>query len=84
MRNDTLSKKKKRVPIPQRNKVKAELQQEINSVCPFCANSDVGVFEIHHIDEDPFNSEFSNLILLCPTCHEKISKEVISKQDVID
>ncbi len=76
--------KKKRVPIPQKNKVKAELQQEIGSICPFCSNKDVGVFEIHHIDEDPSNNEFLNLILLCPTCHEKISKEDISKQDVID
>lgn len=79
-----MNQKKKRKPIPQKNKVKAELQKEIDSVCPFCLSEDVGVFEIHHIDENPSNNDFFNLILICPTCHEKISKEDISIQDVID
>jgi len=75
---------KKRIPIPQVNKIRAELQKEINSVCPFCNNDDVGHFQIHHIDEDPSNNEPINLLLLCPTCHSKITKEDTSKQEVID
>lgn len=75
---------KKRVPIPQVNKVRSELQKEISSICPFCTNDDVGQFQIHHIDEDPSNNEHFNLLLLCPNCHSKITKEDISRQDVID
>ena len=80
----TLSKKNRRIPIPQKSKTKAQLQKEIGSICPFCPNEDVGVFQIHHIDENPSNNRFINLLLLCPTCHSKITKEDISKQDVID
>ena len=43
--------KKTRTPIPQLNKVRAVLQQEINSKCPFCNNEDVAHFDIHHIDK---------------------------------
>lgn len=76
-------KTKRRVPIPKEKKLRAELQKEINSVCPFCDNGDVGHFEIHHIDEDPSNNEITNLILLCPTCHSKITKGDISNGRVV-
>lgn len=74
--------KKTRTPIPQLNKVRAILQQEINSKCPFCNNTDVGHFEIHHIDETPDNNAMDNLILLCPICHSKITKKDISIEEV--
>jgi hypothetical protein len=73
--------KKKRIPIP--NKTKALLQQEINSSCPFCSSTDVDHFEFHHIDEDPSNNDFSNLLMLCPTCHSKITKGDITKEAVL-
>ncbi|MFD0798492.1 HNH endonuclease [Maribacter chungangensis] len=76
--------KKKRVRIPQETKVRAKLQKEIGSICPFCSSEEVGQFQIHHIDEDPSHNEFINLLLLCPTCHSKITKEDISRQDVMD
>ena len=65
---------KSRNTIPQKTKVRAELQKEIDSVCPFCVSQDVGHFEIHHIDENPSNNILENLILICPTCHSKITK----------
>jgi hypothetical protein len=71
-----------RTKIPKENKVRAILQQEINSVCPFCDNSDVGHFQIHHIDENPSNNEIINLLLVCPTCHSKITKGDISEEVV--
>lgn len=74
--------KKRRVKIPKENKVRAELQKEIWSTCPFCENTDVGHFEIHHIDDDPSNNIQSNLILLCPICHSKITKGDISQLGV--
>ena len=66
--------KKTRVKIPKENKVRAELQKEISSMCPFCNCTDVGHFQIHHIDENPSNNQMLNLILVCPTCHSKITK----------
>ena len=73
---------KSRIAIPQLAKVRAILQKEIGSVCPFCQNDDVGHFEIHHIDENPTNNEIGNLLLLCPTCHSKITKGDITSIDV--
>lgn len=77
-----MTEKKNRVNIPKVNKVRAELQKEIGSVCLFCANEDVGHFEIHHIDENPSNNENENLLLLCPICHSKITKGDITKKEV--
>ncbi len=71
-----------RVPIS--NKVKALLQKEINSICPFCALEDVDHFEIHHIDENPSNNDITNLLMLCPTCHSKINKGDITQERVIE
>jgi len=74
--------KKVRTKIPQLAKLKANLQKEIGSICPFCDNEEVGHFEIHHIDENPSNNEIGNLLLLCPTCHSKITKGDIGEIDV--
>lgn len=64
-------------------KTKKYLQKEINSECPICANQEVGHFEIHHIDENPSNNKFENLLMLCPICHSKITKKEITKDEVI-
>lgn len=74
--------KKVRIKIPKENKVRAELQQEIGSVCIFCDNAEVGHFEIHHIDENPSNNQIGNLLLLCPICHSKITKGDITQVEV--
>lgn len=74
--------KKTRTKIPQLAKLKANLQKEIDSICPFCGNDEVGHFEIHHIDENPSNNEISNLLMLCPICHSKITKGDILQQEV--
>jgi hypothetical protein len=75
--------KKVRVKIPKENKVRAELQKEIGSVCPFCDSTDVGHFHIHHIDEEPANNSAINLLLVCPTCHSKITKGDITIAEVV-
>jgi hypothetical protein len=73
---------KKRIKVSP--KIKADLQKEINSECPFCANQDVSNFEIHHIDGVPSNSiDSENLLLLCPTCHTRIEKKDISREEVV-
>lgn len=77
-----MTEKKNRKKIPKENKVRAEIQKEIGSVCPFCDNEDVGHFEIHHIDENPSNNKKENLLLVCPTCHSKITKGDITRKKV--
>lgn len=72
---------KKRPIIPY--KVKTLLQKEINSECPFCKNEDVDHFQIHHIDNNPENNQSQNLLMLCPTCHSKITKNDISHAEVL-
>ncbi len=78
-----MTKKKTRTSIPQKAKVRAELQREIESQCPFCDSIEVGQFQIHHIDENPANNQMINLLLLCPTCHSKITKGDISQVEVL-
>lgn len=61
------------------------LQQEIGSKCPFCPRTDVAIFEIHHIDASkPLNNSIENLLMLCPSCHEEITKGIRKAQEVID
>jgi hypothetical protein len=62
--------------------MKKKLQKEINSQCPFCGIQDVEIFEFHHLDRDNSNTTFDNLIMLCPTCHAKIEKGIILKDNV--
>lgn len=71
-------KKKPRKPLS--NKMRARLQKEINSKCPFCEDEDVEYFEAHHIDEDPSNTVLSNMLLLCRKCHSKVGERIITKQ----
>lgn len=75
---------KQRMSIPQKAKVKAELQKENGSSCPFCMNQDVGHFQIHHIDENPSNNLMQNLILICPNCHSKMTKGEIPPIEVME
>ena len=39
------------------------------------ADSRKDLLQVHHIDENPENNNFENLIPLCATCHLKIEKE---------
>ena len=42
--------------------------------CEICGwNEDEDVLEVHHIDSNRANSNLDNLIILCPTCHTKLT-----------
>lgn len=75
--------RKERRKIPKETKIRAELQLEIGSQCPFCSSKEVGHFHIHHIDENPSNNDISNFLLICPTCHSRITKGDITKEKVL-
>lgn len=72
-------KARKAIPL----KLRASLQQDINSECPLCSNRDVGHFEVHHVDENPDNNDPSNLLLLCRICHSKVTKGDISNAHIV-
>ena len=73
---------KKRIKVPV--VLRAQLQQEIHSECPFCSEKQVETFEMHHMNGDPADNKFENLIMLCPTRHTKIDKSIITGQQVKD
>lgn len=42
--------------------------------CACCGwNEDIRILEVHHIDSNHENNQISNLMILCPTCHRKIT-----------
>jgi len=42
--------------------------------CAVCGwAEDERILEVHHKDEDRSNNALDNLIILCPTCHRKIT-----------
>ena len=71
---------KKRTRVTELQKKK--LQQEVNSCCPFCGNAEAATWEFHHINGDRNQSELNNLILVCGSCHNRITKGEISEADV--
>ncbi len=74
----TTLKHRRAVPL----KFRALLQQEINSKCPFCDSTEVDHFHVHHINEDPSDNDFGNLLMTCTTCHSKITKGDILQPEV--
>ncbi len=70
----------KRQKIPSMTQKK--LYQEAASCCAFCNEFNVATLEIHHIDEDPSNNDLLNLLLVCSSCHSKITHGEISAADV--
>ncbi len=48
-----------------------ECRNASRDYCEFCGETEVR-FEIHHIDENPQNNHFSNLLNLCSKCHQRL------------
>ena len=71
---------KKRTKLPKT--LEKRVFQEAGSKCAFCPECEVVALQVHHIDDAPSNNEFTNLILVCATCHAKITGGVISVEAV--
>lgn len=42
--------------------------------CVVCGwDDDIRILEVHHKDENRLNNDIDNLVILCPTCHRKIT-----------
>lgn len=51
--------------------------------CKICGwDEDERVLEVHHIDENRKNNNLSNLIILCPTCHKKLTLHLYSLEEL--
>ena len=73
-----------RTPRPKRPaRVDKLVWQEANSQCAFCPERDVSALQVHHVDSDRTNNAVENLILVCASCHTKITAGVISTADVM-
>ena len=59
-----------------------QLFQEAASRCVFCRERDVSALQIHHIDSNRANDAFENLIVVCATCHAKITAGGIPESEV--
>ena len=64
-------------------RMRARLQKEIGSECPFCGSQEVDTFEVHHLNEDPSDDRFENELMVCPTCHAKITAGTISRDETM-
>jgi hypothetical protein len=56
--------------------------QQAGSVCGFCPEHEIASLQVHHIDSDPSNNVLENLLVVCATCHTKITGGLISEADV--
>ncbi|MCA1600557.1 MAG: HNH endonuclease [Acidobacteria bacterium] len=74
----------KRDAIPSRTK--KLIFQEARSQCSFCDESEVSALELHHIIsvENGGSNGPENLILVCSSCHSKITQSVMSQVDVVE
>jgi len=66
-------------------KTKKKIYQECGMACPMCGEDNINTFEIHHIQPyaDSRNHDEGNLILLCSSCHAKVTTGEINENEVL-
>ena len=51
--------------------------------CALCGwDKDERVLQVHHIDENHNNNDISNLIILCPNCHQYLTLHLYSLEEL--
>jgi hypothetical protein len=61
---------------------RTRLLQEVQGKCPFCGLELIGSLQIHHIDHDPSNTVDANLIAVCASCHDQLTRGLIPDSEV--
>lgn len=59
-----------------------ELQEHKCAICGW--DEDERVLEVHHIDENRNNNFNSNLIILCPICHKKLTLHLYTLDELLN
>jgi hypothetical protein len=62
---------------------RTRLLQEVSGACPFCGLELIGSLQIHHIDRDSNNTVDANLLGVCASCHEQLTRQLIPDSEVI-
>jgi hypothetical protein len=56
--------------------------QEALATCPLCGLQKLGSLQLHHIDGDHSHNALENLMAVCGSCHDQITKGIVSEADV--
>ena len=51
------------------------------AICGYHDDDDISLLDVHHIDSNRENNDLSNLIIVCPNCHRKLT---LKKYKLID
>ena len=52
--------------------------------CYVCGyDDDERILEVHHVDENRNNNDISNLKILCPNCHKKLSLHLYTLEELL-
>lgn len=62
---------------------RTRLLQEVSGACPFCGLELIGSLQIHHIDRDASNTVDANLLAVCASCHEQLTRQLIPDSEVL-
>jgi hypothetical protein len=52
-------------------KLEDRVHGETDDACAICGLRGIAVLTIHHIDDDPKNNVYDNMIVLCHNCHHR-------------
>jgi 5-methylcytosine-specific restriction endonuclease McrA len=72
---------RRRPRLPTR--VEKEVYQQAGSHCSFCSEHAVAALQVHHIDGNTCNNAVDNLLVLCASCHAKVTAGVIPLERVV-
>jgi len=61
---------------------RTRLLQEALGKCPYCGLELIGSLQIHHIDRNPKNTVDDNLMALCASCHDQVTKHLIPDSEI--
>lgn len=64
------------------NAQRTRLLQEVSGICPFCGLELIGSLQIHHIDRVSSNTVDANLLAVCASCHEQLTRQLIPDSEV--
>jgi hypothetical protein len=62
---------------------RTRLLQEVSGTCPFCGLELIGSLQIHHIDRNSSNTVDDNLMAVCASCHDQLTRQLIPDSEVI-